>query len=315
MEKEKRRRWGEKSYYSLDYYLKEQFGEKVYKIALDGQMSCPNRDGTLGKRGCIFCSAGGSGDFAVPPWGSVTEQLNRGIAQIKAGKKAGNKFIAYFQAYTNTYAPVEYLKKLFEEAISHPAVAALSIATRPDCLPEDVLSLLNNLNKIKPVWVELGLQTANDKTAEFLRRGYPCSVFEKAVWDLKHISVETVVHVIIGLPYETKKELLNTIAYISSLPVNGVKLQLLHILQETDLADWFLKCPPEEFHVLSMEEYVELLLTCVEHLPQDMVIHRITGDGPKKILLEPQWSGNKKLVMNTIHKAMRERGSFQGKAL
>lgn len=315
MEKEKRNRWGEKSYYSLDYYLKEQFGEKVYKIALDGRMSCPNRDGTLGKRGCIFCSLGGSGDFAVPPCKNVAEQLNRGIAQIGTGKKAGNKFIAYFQAYTNTYAPVEYLKNIFEEAIFHPAVAALSIATRPDCLPEEVLSLLDNLNKIKPVWVELGLQTANDKTAEFLRRGYPRSVFEKAVWDLKRISVETVVHVIIGLPYETKEELLNTIAYISSLPINGVKLQLLHILQGTDLADWFLKCQPDEFHVLSLEEYVELLLACVEHLPQDMVIHRITGDGPKKILLEPRWSGNKKQVLNTIHKAMRERGSFQGKAL
>ena len=300
--------WGEKRYYSLDYYLKQTFGEKVYKIALDGGMTCPNRDGKLDTRGCIFCSAGGSGDFAAPQCASVTEQINHAITGIQKAKSAGNKFIAYFQSYTNTYAPVDYLRGLFTEAISHPLVVGLSIGTRPDCLPEDVLDLLGELNQIKPVWVELGLQTCHEKTAEFIRRGYPLSVFEKAVSDLKSRNLQIIVHTILGLPFESREDILKTIDYISSKPVDGIKLQLLHVLKGTDLADYL-----GQFHTLSMEEYTDLVITCLEHLPQDMVVHRITGDGPKNILLAPLWSGNKKASMNQINQELKLRDTWQGR--
>lgn len=300
--------WGEKRYYSLDYYLKQTFGEKVYKVALDGGMTCPNRDGKLDTRGCIFCSAGGSGDFAAPRCDSVTEQINRAIIGIQKAKSAGNKFIAYFQSYTNTYAPVDYLRTLFTEAISHPSIVGLSIGTRPDCLPEDVLDLLGELNQIKPVWVELGLQTCHEKTALFIRRGYPLSVFEKAVSDLKKRNLQVIVHTILGLPFESKEDMLETIDYISSKPVDGIKLQLLHVLKGTDLADYL-----GQFHTLSMEEYTDLVITCLEHLPQDIVVHRITGDGPKNILLAPLWSGNKKASMNQINQELKLRDTWQGR--
>ena len=300
--------WGEKRYYSLDYYLKQTFGEKVYKVALDGGMTCPNRDGKLDTRGCIFCSAGGSGDFAAPRCDSVTEQINRAITGIQKAKSAGNKFIAYFQSYTNTYAPVDYLRTLFTEAISHPSIVGLSIGTRPDCLPEDVLDLLGELNQIKPVWVELGLQTCHEKTAVFIRRGYPLSVFEQAVSDLKKRNLQVIVHTILGLPFESREDILETIDYISSKPVDGIKLQLLHVLKGTDLADYL-----GHFHTLSMEEYTDLVITCLEHLPQDIVVHRITGDGPKNILLAPLWSGNKKASMNQINQELKLRDTWQGR--
>ncbi len=300
--------WGEKRYYSLDYYLKQTFGEKVYKIALDGGMTCPNRDGKLDTRGCIFCSAGGSGDFAAPRCTSVTEQINHAIEGIQKAKTTGNKFIAYFQSYTNTYAPVDYLRKLFTEAIIHPSIVALSIGTRPDCLPKDVLDLLAELNQIKPVWVELGLQTCHEKTAEFIRRGYPLSVFEKAVTELKIRDLQVIVHTILGLPFESREDILATIDYISSKPVDGIKLQLLHVLKGTDLADYL-----DQFHTLSMEEYTDLVIDCLEHLPQHIVVHRITGDGPKKLLLAPLWSGNKKASMNQINKELKIRDSWQGR--
>lgn len=300
--------WGEKRYYSLDYYLKQTFGEKVYKIALDGGMTCPNRDGSLDTRGCIFCSAGGSGDFAAPRSTSVTEQINNAIEGIQKAKTTGNKFIAYFQSYTNTYAPADYLRDLFTEAINHPSIVALSIGTRPDCLPEDVLDLLDELNQIKPVWIELGLQTCHDKTAEFIRRGYPLSVFEKAVNNLKKRKLSIIVHTILGLPFESREDILTTIDYISRMPVDGIKLQLLHVLKGTDLADYL-----GEFHIFSMEEYTDLVIDCLERLPQHIVVHRITGDGPKKILLAPLWSGNKKASMNQINKELKNRDSWQGK--
>lgn len=305
-----KRGWNEKRYFSLDYYLKERFGEKVYKVSLNGGMTCPNRDGTLDTKGCIFCSAGGSGDFAAPLCETVTKQIDSAIAGIKKAKKVGNKFIAYFQSYTNTYAPVEYLRKIFTEAINHPSIAALSIATRPDCLEDDVLALLNELNQIKPVWIELGLQTIHEKTAVFIRRGYPLSIFQKAVERLHHINIDIIVHIIIGLPFETKYDLLQTIHYISALPIQGVKLQLLHILSGTDLADYL-----EDISILSLEEYISLVITCIENLPQNIVIHRITGDGPKALLLAPDWSAGKKYVMNTIHKTMKELDSWQGKQI
>ncbi len=302
--------WNEKPYFSLDYYLKERFGEKVYKVSLDGGMTCPNRDGTLDTRGCIFCSAGGSGDFAAPVCETVTKQIDTAIEGIKKAKKVGTKFIAYFQSYTNTYASIEYLQKIFTEAIHHPSIAALSIATRPDCLGDDILALLTKLNQIKPVWVELGLQTIHEHTAAFIRRGYSLPVFHQAVERLHQINIDIIVHIIIGLPYETKENLLETIQYISKLPVQGIKLQLLHVLSGTDLAKYM-----NELSILTLEEYVSLVIMCIENLPQDIVIHRITGDGPKSLLLAPEWSAKKKHVMNTIHKTMKALDSWQGKQL
>lgn len=308
--------WNEKRYYSLDYYLKHTFGEKVYKVSLNGGMTCPNRDGTLDTRGCIFCSAGGSGDFAAPVCESVTRQIDGAIEGIKKAKTVGDKFIAYFQSYTNTYAPVAHLRKIFMEAITHPKIVALSIGTRPDCLSEEVLQLLEELNKIKPVWVELGLQTIHERTASFIRRGYTLDVFQQAVRNLSERNIEVIVHVILGLPFESREDILNTVRYLGSYAkdedgrgsIQGIKLQLLHVLKGTDLAKY-----QSYFHTFTMEEYIDLLLECVELLPQNIVIHRITGDGPKKLLLAPMWSASKKTVMNTIHKEMKKRDSWQGK--
>lgn len=317
---EEKRFWNEKRYYSLDYYLKSTFGEKVYKVSLQGGMTCPNRDGKLDTRGCIFCSAGGSGDFAAPVCESVTKQIDLAIAGIKQAKRVGDKFIAYFQSYTNTYAEVAHLRKIFTEAISHPSIVALSIATRPDCLGEDVLQLLWELNQIKPVWVELGLQTIHERTAAFIRRGYPLSVFEQAVKQLTQINVQVIVHTILGLPFESKNDMIDTIQYLAQFSasrqqekkekavIQGVKLQLLHVLAGTDLAKY-----RSYFKTLTLEQYVNLVLECIEQLPQDIVIHRITGDGPKKILLAPEWSASKKTVMNTIHREMKLQDSWQGK--
>lgn len=300
--------WGEKRYYSLDYYLKTTFGEKVYKVALDGGMTCPNRDGTLGNRGCIFCSAGGSGDFATKQQESVTKQIDTAISDIQKNKKTGNKFIAYFQSYTNTYAPVSYLESLFTEAISHPSIVALSIATRPDCLGEDVLVLLEKLSKIKPVWVELGLQSCHDATADFIRRGYPLTVFEKAVQDLTRHSIPIITHIILGLPHETKEDMFSTIRYLNQFPIQGIKLQLLHILKGTDLVEHL-----GSFDILSLDEYVNLVIECLELLSPEIVVHRITGDGPRKLLIAPEWSTNKKNVMNRINQGLKQKDTWQGR--
>lgn len=306
--------WDDKPYYSLNYYLRHRFGEKVYKIALDGGMTCPNRDGVLGTRGCIFCSAGGSGDFAAPPSHSITHQINTAIQGLQKAKSKTRKplsvrrFIAYFQSYTNTYAPVSILRPMFLEAIRHPSVAALSIATRPDCLPMEVLDLLSELNNIKPVWVELGLQTIHETTARRIRRGYPLSTFDKAVQLLHNRNLEIVVHTILGLPGESSKQTLETMDYLASKQIQGIKLQLLHVLKGSDLAKDL-----DRISILTEDEYVALVLSCIEHLPPNLVIHRITGDGPKSLLLAPLWSTHKKQVMNHIHKAMKESGSYQGK--
>jgi radical SAM protein (TIGR01212 family) len=299
--------WDDKRYYSLSYYLKERFGQKVYKLSLNGGMTCPNRDGTLGSKGCIFCSEGGSGDFTTSPTLSITEQIAEAKLRIKS-KNIGNKYIAYFQAFTNTYADISYLRKIYYEAISHPDIIALSIATRPDCLDDDVLKLLDELNQIKPVFIELGLQTANDNTAVFIRRGYSLSCFIEAVHKLNTINIEIIVHVILGLPYETREDILHTISVISHLPIKGVKLQLLHILKNTDLSLYI-----DDFHILTMEEYIDLVTSCIELLPDHIVIHRITGDGPKNILIAPLWSGNKKNVLNQINHALLMKDTWQGK--
>lgn len=301
--------WNGKPYYSLDYYLKETFGEKVYKLSLNAGMTCPNRDGTLGYKGCIFCSEGGSGDFAASRTLSITEQIEAAKERIRH-KHSGNQYIAYFQAYTNTYAPVSYLSRIYREAITHPEITALSIATRPDCLENDVLELLEKLNCIKPVWIELGLQTIHPKSASFIRRGYELPCFENAVAELKKRNITVIVHTILGLPTETAADMLETISYLSAVPIDGIKLQLLHILKETDLADYFMKT---NFSVFTLEEYVDLLISCIELLPPHIVIHRLTGDGPKDLLIAPMWSKNKRMVLNTIHKEFKSRNTWQGK--
>ena len=304
-------------YYSLNAWLKDTFGRKIYKLALDGGMTCPNRDGTLGTGGCIFCSHGGSGDFAEPRHTSVTEQINAAKASVHRKMKETEtqseegRYIAYFQSYTNTYAPVSYLRPLFTEAICHPEIAALSIGTRPDCLPDEVISLLKELNTIKPVWVELGLQTIHEETAKIIRRGYPLPVFSDTVRQLKSAGLTVIVHVILGLPGASREDMLATVHWLSSFSpaIDGIKLQMLHILKDTELAALYEAAP---FPVFTMDEYIDLLINCIRLLPPEMVIHRLSGDGPKKLLLAPLWSGNKRLFLNSFSKALRESGAYQG---
>lgn len=285
-------------YYSFNQYLKDTFGCKVYKISINAGFTCPNRDGTLGTRGCIFCSKGGSGDFAESSTLSVTEQIESGKQRVSKKIKSG-KYIAYFQAFTNTYAPIDVLAEKYCEAINHPDIVGISIATRPDCLGEEVLTLLSEINKIKPVFVELGLQTIHEKTAEYIRRGYPLSVYDNAVKALKAAGINTVVHLIIGLPNESREEMLESVEYACKSGVDGIKLQLLHILKGTDLADDYFS---GKFETLSMEEYLSIIKDCVEIIPKNVVIHRLTGDGPKKDLIAPLWSADKKSVLNALNK-------------
>lgn len=289
-------------YLSFNKYLKDKFGQKVYKISLDGGFTCPNRDGKTGTRGCIFCSKGGSGDFAESREMSITKQIESGKKKVEKKIKSG-KYIAYFQAFTNTYAPVEMLRQKYEEAINHPDIVALSIATRPDCLGDDVLRLLDEMNKIKPVFVELGLQTIHQKSAKYIRRGYDLSVYDKAVRDLKKIGVNVVVHVILGLPNESENDMLETVKYVCESGANGIKLQLLHVIDGTDLAKDYEK---GLFKTLEFDEYVNLIVKCVKIIPKDIVIHRLTGDGAKKDLIAPLWSADKKRVLNAINKALSE---------
>ncbi|MDO5406761.1 MAG: TIGR01212 family radical SAM protein [Eubacteriales bacterium] len=333
--------WNSKPYHSLDYEMKSRFGTKVYKISLDGGMTCPNRDGTLGTRGCIFCSEGGSGDFAarmqadgclavqagslraaqaqsasqksaarLPLAQSVNAQIEEAASRIS--RKLGSSpraYIAYFQSYTNTYAPVPYLRELFTAAISHPDVKVLSIATRPDCLPDEVLDLCAELNQIKPVWLELGLQTIHARTARFIRRGYELDCFEDALKRLRARGLEAIVHVILGLPGESREQMLETVSYLAHADIQGIKLQLLHVLSGTDLAELYHSHP---FPVMELDQYLDLVLDCVALLPPEMIIHRITGDGPKKLLIAPLWSGNKRQVLNSLTRRFRERGVVQG---
>ena len=334
-------RWGEKPYYSLDYYLKETFGQKVYKLALDGGMTCPSRDGTLGTGGCIFCSEGGSGDFAEssspsspgPGCGTpaapgrvspafpeiekriarldVCGQIERAKARVSSKIKDG-KYVAYFQSYTNTYGPLPYLTALFSQAVSHPDIAALSIGTRPDCLPEETIELLKKLNQEKPVWVELGLQTIHEDSARLIRRGYKLPCFLDALRRLKEAGLTVVVHVILGLPGETREDMLETVRFLGRLnnpSIDGIKLQLLHVLKGTELCRLYER---EPFHVMEPEEYFSLIADCIRLLPPHIVIHRISGDGPKSLLEAPLWSGNKRFVLNSIAKTLRETGAFQG---
>ena len=288
-------------YTTLNNYLKERFGEKVYKIALNGGFTCPNRDGKIGTRGCIFCSKGGSGDFAESPDLTITEQIENGKKRLEKKIKNG-KYIAYFQAFTNTYAPVEKLRAIYTEAIIHPDIIALSIGTRPDCLGDDVLALLDELNKIKPIFVELGLQTINEDTARYIRRGYTLKVYDKAVTDLHKISINVVTHIILGLPGESKNDMLKSVEYACKV-TDGIKLQLLHILKGTDLAKDY---EQGNFEKLTLEQYTEIIKECVQIITENVVIHRLSGDGAKKDLIAPLWSADKKTVLNTINRALKD---------
>ncbi|MBP5669429.1 MAG: TIGR01212 family radical SAM protein [Lachnospiraceae bacterium] len=283
---------------TVNEYLKEKYGKKLYKVSINAGFTCPNRDGTLGERGCIFCSAGGSGEFAGQPSRSITQQIEEGRQRVAAKLPKGEYgLIAYFQAFTNTYAPIPVLRERYLEAIRHPEVEILSVATRPDCLGDDVLELLSECNRIKPVWVELGLQTIHEHTAQYIRRGYPLAVYDDAMRRLKERGIETIVHVILGLPGETKEDMLESVQYVGKSGASGIKLQLLHVLRNTDLAKEY---EAGRFECLTMEEYGQLLKEALDLLPPNIVIHRMTGDGDKKILIAPEWSKDKKRVLNYL---------------
>lgn len=292
---------------TLNAYLKNRFGRKIYKLTLDGGMTCPNRDGKAGFGGCIFCGGNGSGSFCPSVDLSITDQIEEGKKLLKNKIKEGG-YIAYFQSHTNTYAAVPYLRKIFYEAVNHPDIVGISIGTRPDCLEDEVLKLLEELAKIKPLWVELGLQTIHESTAKLINRCYPLKVYDEAVKNLKSIGAEAVTHVILGLPGETEEQMLETVAYSSKVS-DGIKLQLLHVLRDTKLYEMYQK---EPFKIFSMEEYTELLCRCIEIIPKNVVIHRMTGDGDKRLLVEPMWSGNKKVVLNYINKVFSEKDIVQG---
>lgn len=287
---------------TANQYFKERFGKKVYRIAIDGGFTCPNRDGTIDTRGCIFCSGYGSGEFAGSRNLSITEQIEQGKALVKEKMSiSSGGYIAYFQAFTGTYAPMERLRNMYEEAIRHPDTVAVAIATRPDALPEDVLDLISSLNRIKPVWIELGLQTIHEQSAGYIRRGYPLSVYEDAVERLSKRGIEIVTHIILGLPGESHKDMLETAAYLGKSPISGIKIQLLHVLAGTDLADDFYQ---GKFTCMSMEEYTDMVHDCIDLLRSDIVIHRMTGDGARKDLIAPLWSTDKKRVMNMLKKKL-----------
>ena len=301
--------WNGKRYHSLNYFLRNKFGEKIYKISLDGGFTCPNRDGKVAKGGCTFCSARGSGDFAGSRILSITEQFADRKEMMEKKWKDG-KYIAYFQAYTNTYAPVEQLRKKYEEALAQKNVIALSIATRPDCLGDDVLELLEEMSKKVYLWVELGLQTINDETAENFNRGYKFEVFKEGIKKLQDRGIEVVVHSIFGLPGETKEDMLKTIDYIAHSGAQGIKFHLLHLMKYTKMAEQYYN---GEFELLSEEDYIDLICEGISMIPEDMVVHRLTGDAPRATLIGPMWSLKKWEVLNAIDKALVDRDIWQGK--
>lgn len=312
-----------KRYYSLNEYCKQTFGDKVYRLSLNGGMSCPNRDGSLSTGGCTFCSEGGSGDFAASYDVSIVAQITEAKTRIQR-KTDCNKFIAYFQAYTNTYAPIAHLRRIYTEALNEPDIVALSIGTRCDCLSKEVLDLLDELTHIefpafvdgrcskrcKPIWIELGLQTIHNTTHARLNTHTTVELFDTAVAKLQARGIPVIAHVILGLPNETKEMMLETVSHVASLPVAGIKLQLLHILKGTKLA---FEYESEPFSLFELEEYCDFVIDCLEILPPDMVIHRLTGDGPRSLLLAPLWSTDKKRVLNTINKRLAERDTWQGR--
>lgn len=314
-------KWNDnKPYYSLNQYYKDTYGDKVYKIALDIGTTCPNRDGTLDTRGCIFCSSKGSGDYAVPlshtpSTASLEDQIHKQIAtaidKLK-GKYTGDGYVAYLQSFTNTYGDPEVLKSIYTTILAHPRILALNIATRPDCLSEEILSVIQELNGPKKITIELGLQTIHDNSAAAIRRCYPLSTFTKAVKTLNDLHIDVVVHLIAGLPGESKEDFLESVRYLSTLKIQGIKLQMLHILKDTDLGKLYNTQPLD---VLSLETYADWIVDAVALIPQDIVIHRITGDGNKEELIEPLWSLNKRNVLNTLHRTFIQKNKWQGSDL
>lgn len=284
-------------YKTLNQHYREKFGCKVYKLSLDGGFTCPNRDGTLGYGGCIFCSGRGSGDFAPPACKPIARQLEEAKALV-ASKNKNGKYVAYFQSFTNTYASPEVLRRVYLEAIAPDDVVGLSIGTRPDCLPREVLELLREVNRIKPVSVELGLQTVCEETARYIRRGYETPVYDRAVRDLKALGIEVVTHIILGLPGETPEMAAETTRRAVQAGTDGVKLHLLHVIKGTELEKDY---RAGRFSCLSLEEYARWLLACLRELPPEVVVHRITGDGAKRDLVAPLWSGDKKRVLNALN--------------
>lgn len=300
--------WGDKRYLSLNYELRKTFGTKVIKLSLDGGFTCPNRDGTIGNRGCIFCGEEGSGEFTSSRKLSIKDQIES-QKRFLSKKWSEGKYISFFQNFTNTYSTVKDLNKKYSEAISQNGVVGLAIATRPDCLSEEVLKLLEEFNKKTFLWVELGLQTIHGETAKFIRRGYELDCYEKAIMELNKRNIKVVTHLIFGLPNETNKDMLDSVKYISSTNTWGIKFHNLYIQEGTDLYNYYIKNP---FHILSIDEYISLVVDSIELLPQNMVVHRLTGDGKKELLVEPRWTLNKLKVLSSIDKELKQRNTYQG---
>lgn len=297
-----------KHYNSLNEYYVNKYGKKVYKLSINGGMTCPNRDGKIDTRGCIFCSKGGSGEFSTEFSFDIEKQLENAKKRVEK-KTNDNLYIAYFQPYSNTYEEYEYLRDIYYKAIKPDYIVGLSIATRPDCLNKKILKLLSEINKIKPVSVELGLQTIHNKSAEYIRRGYSLDIYDKAVENLHKENIDVVTHVIIGLPFESEEMILDTVKYVGKR-TDGIKLQLLHIIKDTDLETEFKN---KKFDVLTLEKYTDIICKAIELLPENVVIHRITGDGDKRALIAPMWSADKKRVLNFINKELDKRCIIQGK--
>lgn len=300
--------WGEKSFNNIDYYLKEKFGEKIFKVSLDGGFTCPNRDGTLSYKGCIFCSESGSGEFAGNRENSITNQINEQIKFL--GRGENKKYIAYFQNFTGTYGNIDYLRSIYEKAIKHPRIVGIAIATRADCLSEEVLGLLSEFNEKTHLWIEIGLQTINDRTAEIINRGYKTEIFTEKMKELSKRNIKVVTHVIIGLPNESKNDVFGTIDYINEQKTWGAKLHLLYILKNTELFEYYKSNP---FEIMEKEEYINLITEIISKLDKEIVIHRLTGDAPWKELYEPKWSTDKRGILNGINKILKEKKIYQGK--
>ena len=300
--------WGEKSFNNIDYYLKEKFGEKIFKVSLDGGFTCPNRDGTLSYKGCIFCSESGSGEFTGDRKNTITSQINEQIKFL--GRGENKKYIAYFQNFTGTYGNIEHLRSVYEEANKHPSIVGIAIATRADCLSEEVLELLSEFNEKTHLWIEIGLQTINDKTAEIINRGYKTEIFTEKMKELNKRNIKVVTHVIIGLPNENKNDVFSTIDYINEQKTWGIKLHLLYILKNTGLFEYYKSNP---FEIMKKEEYISLVTEIISRLDKKIVIHRLTGDAPWKDLYEPKWSTDKRGILNGINKLLKEKKIYQGK--